>query len=99
MAAAWNFITNTIPSSLEFSSPVRPLLKVNQQDFLVVHNVAQVKGALGLADNVAHHFVTQERAELTDEPAGHFTELIGALRLAGISFCQNSSTFMSVNVL
>ena len=54
--------------------------QVHQQNLLVVHNVAQVKGRFSLANNITHHGVAQERPELTYEPGGDFSSVIGTLR-------------------
>jgi hypothetical protein len=66
-----------MPSSLEFKSPVLPRLKINQQDFAGIHYFTQIECTLILADDVAHHVITQECTELTYKPADNFTEFIG----------------------
>ena len=46
--------------------------EVDEEDFAVVHDFFEVEAAFCLADDVAHHFVTEEGAEFTDEPAENF---------------------------
>ena len=68
------------PEQLGVEVPGSPLAQVYQQDFLIIHNIAQVEGALGLADDIAHHLVAQEGAEFTDKPGRDFAGFVGALR-------------------
>ena len=54
--------------------------EVDEQNLVVIHNLGEVKSALGLANNIAHRIVADEWAKLRDHPANQITSFIRALR-------------------
>ncbi len=98
IAAAWNFITNIIPRSLELSSPVRPLLKLTKSIFLL--SITSLKSKeLSIWPMMLRIIAFDKKAPnlLTNQ----LTTSPNSLERWdwGISFCQNSKTFGSVTYL
>jgi len=57
IAAAWNLLTKTTPSNLEFNSPVRPLLKLTSRilPLSMISHKLEMRSLFG--NNITHHLI------------------------------------------
>ena len=52
------------------------LRQVDQQNLLIVHDIAHIKATLRLPDDISHRVIRDERTKLRDNPRDHLTRLI-----------------------
>ena len=82
MAAISMAVTTKEPSNAEASSPMRPLLKLHEQDFPLVEDLAEVEVRTLLPDDIAKQGIGSELADLVLHGADGFRAGTLAARIA-----------------